>query len=329
MRDLKTFFSAAAVVVALTVSALPAAAQTGRVGGTIKDPQGVPLKGATITAENPAASPSSFTATTDDKGRYSIIGLKTGPWKITAVAPGFAPSSGTVPVRSLGAPMPPVDFVLAPGATGPAGALAGVNTKELQIEFTKAADLANAQKYDEAIAVYQAALAKVPALTQIHSEIAKVQRMQKNYDGAIASYRTILEKDPSNDGAKREIGMTLMEKGDFPAATVALTEASQSVTATREVFYNLGEVLFNGGKAAESEQPYRRASEIDPTWTKPKLKLSFVALNKGDQAGAIKILEDMKASAGECAAVYTGTPPTPQCADHAAAKQMLEQMAKK
>ena len=117
MRDSKTFLSAVALVAALVVSALPAAAQTGRIGGQVKDAQsGQPLKGATITAENPEASPSSFTATTDDKGRYSIIGLKTGTWKVTAVAPGFQPSSGQVPVRSLGAPMPPVDFALAAGA---------------------------------------------------------------------------------------------------------------------------------------------------------------------------------------------------------------------
>ena len=56
------------------------AAQTGRVGGIVKDEAGNPIKGATITAENPAASPSSFTATTDDKGRFSIIGLKSGQW---------------------------------------------------------------------------------------------------------------------------------------------------------------------------------------------------------------------------------------------------------
>ena len=34
--------------------ALPAAAQTGRIGGTVKDQQGQPIKGATVTAENPA-----------------------------------------------------------------------------------------------------------------------------------------------------------------------------------------------------------------------------------------------------------------------------------
>ena len=94
MRDSKNILSAVALAVALVMSALPAAAQTGRIGGVVKDASNnTPLKGATITAENPQASPSSFTATTDDKGRYSIIGLKTGTWKITAMSAAFTASS--------------------------------------------------------------------------------------------------------------------------------------------------------------------------------------------------------------------------------------------
>src|ERR687898_291026 len=138
MRDSKTFLSAAALVAALLVAAVPAMAQTGRIGGTIKDQNNQPLKGATVTAENPSSSPSSFTATTDDRGRYSIIGLRSGTWKITASAPGFTPGGGNVPIRTIGAPNPPVDIALVPGNAGPAGALAGVNTKELQAELAKA-----------------------------------------------------------------------------------------------------------------------------------------------------------------------------------------------
>ena len=227
MRESKTFLSAVALVAALVVSAVPAAAQTGRVGGQVKDAQsGQPLKGATITAENPQASPSSFTATTDDKGRYSIIGLKTGTWKVTASAPGFQPSSGQVPVRSLGAPMPPVDFALAAGASGPTGALAGVNTKELQAELQKAIDLANSGQHDAAITAYQAILAKTPALTMINGQIAQVQRLKKDYDGAIASYQKVIAADPNNDKAKIEIGMTYLEKGDFANAEKALLEVA-------------------------------------------------------------------------------------------------------
>src|SRR5215207_1122889 len=196
MRDARKLLTAIALGAALIVSALPAAAQTGRVGGTIKDGSGQPIKGATVVAENPQASPSSFTATTDDKGRYSIIGLRTGTWKITASAPGFTPSGGPVAIRTIGAPNPPVDIVLAPGA-GPAGALAGVNTKELQGELQKAEDLMNQQQYDAAIAAYNGILAKAPALTMINLQIGRAHRMKKEYDQALAIYKKALEAEPN------------------------------------------------------------------------------------------------------------------------------------
>jgi hypothetical protein len=97
MQHVRTLLSATAVVAALILGTVPAAAQTGRVGGTVKDGNGQPIKGATVVAENPSSSPSSFTATTDDKGRYSIIGLRSGNWKITASAPGFTPVAATSP----------------------------------------------------------------------------------------------------------------------------------------------------------------------------------------------------------------------------------------
>jgi hypothetical protein len=50
MRHSKKFLSAAALVAALVVAAVPAMAQTGRIGGTIKDQNNQPLKGATVTA---------------------------------------------------------------------------------------------------------------------------------------------------------------------------------------------------------------------------------------------------------------------------------------
>ena len=315
MRDSKTFCSAAALIVALVVSAAPASAQIGRIGGTIKDTNQQPLKGATVTAENPNASPSSFTATTDDKGRYSIIGLKSGSWKITASAPGFAPSSGSVNVRTVGAPMPPVDFVLAPGATGPAGALAGVNTKELQAELQKAIDLANSQQYDAAIAAYQVILTKTPALTMINGQIAQVQRMQKKYDEAIASYQKVLAADPSNDKSKIEIGMTYLEKGDFANAEKSLMEVATSTSANREVFYNLGEVKFAKGETDEAVKYYQRAVDMDATWGKPLFKIGLAKLQKADMAGALEIMQKVVAV-------------DPNSAEAAQAKSLIEQLKK-
>lgn len=315
MRDSKTFLTSVALAAAVLVSALPAAAQTGRVGGQIKDQSGQPLKAATVTAENPQASPSSFTATTDDKGRYSIIGLKTGTWRITASAPGFQPSSGNVPVRSLGAPMPPVDFVLAPGAAGPAGALAGVNTKELQAELQKAIDLANGGQHDAAITAYEAILTKTPALTMLNGQIAQVKRMKKDYDGAIESYQKILAGDPNNDKVKIEIGMTYLEKNDFANAEKTLLEVSTSVNSNREVFYNLGEVMFAKGETDEAVKHYQRAVDMDAAWGKPLFKLGLAQLQKANIAGAIDYMNKVIAA-------------DPNSAEAAQAKALIEQLKK-
>ena len=202
MRDLKTFLSAAPWSPRSSCRPLPAAAQTGRIGGTVKDQQGQPLKGATITAENPNASPSSFTATTDDKGRYSIIGLRPGRGRSRPSAPGFQPSSGSVPVRTIGAPMPPVDFVLAPGAAGPTGALAGVNTKELQGELQKADRHRQRRPARRGDRRLQRDPHQDAGADDDQRPDRRVQRLKKDYDGAIASYQKVLAADPNNDARR-------------------------------------------------------------------------------------------------------------------------------
>lgn len=313
MRELK--LSLAALVVVL-LGALPVMAQTGRIGGTVKDDKGQPLKGATVVAENPSASPPSFSATTDDKGRFSIIGLRAGTWKLTASAPGFQASVGQVPIRTIGQPNPPVEFTLAPGAAGGGGgALAGVNTKELQAELAAADAKMQANDFDGAIAAYQGMLAKVPALTALHLQIGRAQRMKKDYNGALETYAKIPAGDPNAEKAKVEIGMTNLEKGDLPAADAALSEAAQNMSASREVFYNLGEVKFAKGETDEAMKWYQRAVDVDANWAKPYFKLGLGKLQKADTPGAIEMMEKVIAV-------------EPMSAEAAQAKALIEQLKK-
>jgi len=280
-------FRGVTAAIAISVLAGSAGAQTGRVGGQVKDEAGQPIKGATVTAENPNASPSTFTATTDDKGRFSIIGLRTGPWKFTAQAPGFAPEAGNLNVQTIGAPNPPLTFTLRKGAGAAPSALGSVAAKDLQGELAAADALYNAQKWDESIAAYRAILTKAPSLTVINLQIAAAYRNKKDYDSALAAYNDLLKTDPNNDKAKIGIGMTNLEKGDIENAEKTLQAAAQSTSATREVFYNLGEVEFAKGKADEAGAAYTRASQMDPRWGKPLFGLAKVALNKGDTQGAL------------------------------------------
>ncbi|MFN7976708.1 MAG: carboxypeptidase regulatory-like domain-containing protein [Vicinamibacterales bacterium] len=312
MRERLKLSLAALVVVLL--GALPAFAQTGRIGGVVKDDKGQPLKGATVVAENPSASPPSFTSTTDDKGRFSIIGLRAGNWKLTASAPGFSPSVGQVPVRTIGQPNPPVEFVLAPGAGAMPG-MAGVNTKELQTELAAADAKMQANDFDGAIAGYTALITKVPQLTALYLQVGRAQRMKKDYAGALATYAKIPAGDPNLDKAKVEIGMTNLEKGDLAAADAALTEASQNLSASREVFYNLGEVKFAKGETDAAMAAYQRAVDLDPKWAKPYFKLGLGKLQKADSPGAIQMMEKV-------------IEVEPMSAEAAQAKALIEQLKK-
>ena len=296
--------------------ALSAAAQTGRVGGTVKDEAGQPIKGATITAENPSASPSSFTATTDDKGRFSIIGLRTGSWTFSAQAPGYGPETGRLNVQTIGAPNPPLTFTLKKGGgAAPAGALGGLAAKDLQAELAAADALYNAQKWDDAIAAYRGILTKAPSLSVFNLQIAAAYRNKKDYDSAIAAYNELLKTDPANDKAIIGLGMTNLEKGDLKSAEDTLTKAAQSPKPTREVFYNLGEVKFAKGATDEAATWYQRAVEMDPTWGKPLFKLALVQLNKGDKDATIKALEK----------VIAADPMSPEATQ---AKAVIEQLKK-
>lgn len=304
MRQSNFFARVAGTALCVCALAVPGLAQTGRVGGTVKDDQGQPIKGATITAENPQASPSTFTQTTDDKGRYSIIGMRSGRWTFKAEAPGFAPQSGSAQIATIGAPNPPINFTLARGAApaAPTGPLAGISAeqmKAIQADLAAADVAMTAGNYDQALAQYQAIKTKMPSLTAINLAIGQAYRRKKDYDSAIKAYQELIAADPNNDKAQAELGLAYMEKQDFKSAETSLDAASKSLTAGREIFYNLGEVKMAAGKVEEAGAAYKRATEIDPTWMKPVVKLGIVAINKGDTKGAIELFEKVIAAGAD------------------------------
>ena len=314
MRYRTTLWRTGLAAVWLAAGAGVAAAQTGRVGGVIKDESDQAIKGATVRAENPNAAPSSFTAVTDEKGRFSIIGLKSGVWTFMVEAAGFTPASQKMNVVMLQL-NPLLLMNLKKGAPAPTGALAGLNSKDLQGELTAADQLYSAQQWDTAIAAYKAILAKAPVLNVIHLQIAEAYRSKKDFDAALASYNELLKIDPTNERAKVGIGMTNLEKGDMKAAEDGLLKAAEADSANRELYYTLAEVKFAKGETDEAAKWYQKAAAADATWVKPWFKLGLVAVNKGDKDTATRMMEK----------VIAVDPMSPEAAQ---AKAMIEQLKK-
>jgi Flp pilus assembly protein TadD len=286
---MRAYLLAAGLSLALAGSAF---AQTGRLVGVVKDDHGDLVKGATIIAENPDASPTSFTATSDEKGRFAMIGLRSGVWQLRATAPGYASDGGELNVRSGPTATAPVTFTLQKLIVPPS-ALGTTAPKDLQTALASADALYNSQEWDQAIAAYSAILQKSPSLSVINLQIAAAYRNKKAFDSAITAYNALLKTDPTNDKAKVGIAMTNLEKGDLAMAERTLEIAAQAPGATREVFYDLGEVKLARSQADEAVKAYERAAQVDPTWGKPPFALGRLALNKGDAPGARKYFQSV------------------------------------
>lgn len=275
-------------VVAVLSLAGAAEAQNGRVSGIVREESGQPLKGATVTADNRSIG-QSFTATTDDKGRFQMIGLRGGEWRFIAQAPGFAPEGGMLNVRT-GGPNVPVNFQLKHSGVAFFGALGGVVNKDLQQDLTDADGLYAAQKWDEAIAAYRGILNRVPVITAINLQIASAYRHKKDYDSAIAAYNDVLKAEPLNNKARIELAMTALERGDAGAAETTLLDVAGKPDAPREVFYSLGEVKLAANDPVAAAMWFQKASAADPFWAKPLVKLGEAAMKNGDTAGASRLL---------------------------------------
>ena len=281
-----------AVLVAGGLLATQAVAQPGRVGGLVRDEDGQPLKGATVLAENPNFGATSFTATTDERGRFSMIGLRPGQWRFVAQAPGHAPTVFEMPVRSAGTSNPPITFTLRKAGVimGPLGNL---TSKDLQADLNAADALFNQQKWDEAITAYRAILSKAAVLSAINLQIGAAYRAKKDYAAALAAYNELLKVDPRSEKATVAIAATQLEMGDPKAADETLTRAAESDAAGRDVFYALGELRLSQRRNDEAAQWFLKASSVDPSWGKPLYQLARLALDRGDKPGASKYLDEV------------------------------------
>ena len=195
------------VSLTLAVSLMPLAAAAqmtvARITGTVRDEAGKPLSGATITATNPDQAPSTFTATTDDKGRFGMLGLRRGTWVFAIAAPGFQTLRATGQVLT-GRSNPPLNVKLL-GVPPPAGPMANVSGAEIQAAIDAAEAAAAAGDAKAAVASYRQVLVKVPALTTAYLRIGALLEQQGDTAGALESYRDLARIDPGSTQAAAAI----------------------------------------------------------------------------------------------------------------------------
>ena len=197
-----------AIFLALLVAsfAVPAAAQglVARVAGTVRDDAGKPVPGATITATNPEQAPSTFTVTTDDKGRFGILGLRRGQWAFAIAAPGFQTARATGDVQA-GRPNAPLNIRLLRDAAPPTGPTSSLTGAEIQTRIDSAESAAASGDVSAAVSGYRDLVSKVPALTTAYLRMGALLEDKGDAPAALDAYRELARLEPGNARAAAAI----------------------------------------------------------------------------------------------------------------------------
>jgi tetratricopeptide (TPR) repeat protein len=234
---------------ALALAATASAQTAGRITGTIKDADGKPIKGATVRATNDAVN-AHITSTTDDKGRFAMIGVRSGRWALVADAPNFLPIQGSADVSSSNTPVLALTLLRDPGP------MPGALVKTIGDDVTAAEALRKAGRYDDAIAAYQGIQAKNARLTSVNLMLATLYRekaaqekdaaaRQALLGRAMAAYGDLLKNDDTNVRARVELGVTQMTAGNMDAAAKSFQDvitANPKTAAAAEAAAHLQEI---------------------------------------------------------------------------------------
>ena len=270
--------------VLLAATTLMAQMGTGRVTGSVKDPQGKPIVGAKITATNPE-SERALEATSDKSGKWALLGFRSGSYEFTFTADGYKPQAYTNAVQQMSR-NPAMDVTLEPLQMGQSsGGGAGGKLDE-------ANQLLEQKQYPEALAKYEELLATEPTLYQINYNIGIAQREMGELDKAAASFQKILDQEANNTSALIAIGDVLVLKGKLDEAVTYFEKAI--VQTTDEVIpFNVAEIYFNQGNTAKALEYYQTAATRKPDWAEPHLKMGYAHLNAGNMDAAIAAFEQV------------------------------------
>lgn len=289
-----------AFAVLLTVSAMPAAAQS-IMRGKVVDTQGKPVQGAIVSfqAEGEGANRKTTTRT-DRNGDFIQVGLQSGAYVVTAVKEGEGAGTASTKARVTQSENPPVNLTLgqnlAPLAGG--GGAPAVDDREVKAVQAAAATALEALKggrWDEAITKFNEVVAKAPKCSDCYHNLGIAYVQKQDLAQAETAFNKANEIKPNAESYTALANLyTQQRKTDLAAqATQKATElaAASPGGASAGASYNLAASLFNTGKFAEAKTQLDAAVKTDPNFADAYYLLGMTHLNLGQIPDAVTALE--------------------------------------
>lgn len=215
----------AAVGSLVTAGSVPAHAQDwkgrGRVQGVVRnEDDGEPIAGAKVTlhlADNPDDGPEPLT--TDEKGRWSYLGLTRGTWTVLIEHPDYVSTEADVRIHEGGPPPKPV-IVGVRSLKSIIDEETEKRNAELRAKLEQGNELFTEGSYAEARAEFEKALESIDEASQpeVLIAIARTYYLEDKTPEAIATLKKILAIDPDHVDSLKLLSSLLVSEGSTDEA---------------------------------------------------------------------------------------------------------------
>lgn len=311
-------FTTTCLALAAAVS-LPVLAQEwagrGRAQGVVKDENGQPLVGASVTLRMGEATEGPESVVTNEKGRWSAGGLAGGNWTALIEKEGYGAAQGPVYVTEFGAAQPfEVKLVPNPGASIDVGEtlFAAGDYAAARAEYEKAVphmtpDRAAALRSRigdsylvegnraAARAEYERALADITPEGKAHVllQIANSYQQEENWSAARTSYEQVLPLLPPEDQVRilQQIARSYDIEENRPAAISTIERALALAVDDPGLLQVAADLLTREGREAEAEAYLARIPEDAALPADMLLNAGIRDYNEGSYEEALKSFE--------------------------------------
>ena len=285
----------------LLLAGLPAFAQgwagRGRLQGEVKDEQGRPIEGATvwlrlgdaaIDPNNPGDGPKAIT--TNKNGKWSVLGLAQGSWRVLILKEGFLPSEGNVKVNESGPPPQAIMISLKSMSSAEAKAAAAQQGPSVLDVIEEGNQLLTQEKFADARAAYEKALVQLepenhPAILR---GIARTWFQENQPDKAVQVLQQALQIKPDDAESLRLIINLLVAQGKEKEAAEYMAKLPQGETVDPATLLNIGIKFYNDGKMPEALTEFNKVVGENPNLPDAYYYrgLAFLASGKSAEAKA-------------------------------------------
>lgn len=266
----------------------------GRLQGQVRDESGKPVEGARITLRvgsdqvDPKKDGPAF-ITTDKSGRWSVLGLTSGPWGVLIEKPGFIPSEGRVQVNEFAVAQPIITTLKVIPKEVIQKAEQESATGQAKAAIERGNSLLAAGKYADARTAYEEGMGKLEDKTlhpAILRAIADSYFKEGKTDQAIETLKRSLTLAPDDPITLQLLVNLLVGAGKESEAQIYMAKLPQGTKVDANTLLNLGIKSFNDGKMDQAMEQFDRVVKENPGNADAYYYRALVYLNRNKNAEA-------------------------------------------